>query len=244
MTGENRIKELEMKDPKAERSKEIREWVQIALIVFTVGWTSYEFFFKEFIKPAQEPTALELDAKLERAGEKDGFIMIKGTIKANNPTNRRIYVPAFWYTVKARKLATAGEPARQKTGIDPNDPLQNKIVRKYAPVTSYEIVAQQRIIFEGEAWWDPKDRTNDEIIFAIPKNKFDFLDMKISYLFTRNNSELAAPAWILTEDGSVWAELRFKQEKSEDETIAWIYKNGAGYNWSTNSLSLWEQPKN
>jgi hypothetical protein len=38
-----------------DTSKEIRAWIQIIVIVFTVGWTSYEFFFKEFVKRAWNP---------------------------------------------------------------------------------------------------------------------------------------------------------------------------------------------
>lgn len=235
-----------MGEDNKDSGKQLKEWLQMLVILFTVGWTSYEFFFKEYIKPAQEPTALELEVKLEYAGEKNGFIMIKGIINTDNPSNRRIYVPALWFTVKGRRLSTVRDrqPVNSQDMM-PDSPAEPKIVRNYAPVVSSEIVAQQRLLDGIENnWWDPKDWTNDEISFAVPKDEFDFLDMVVVYLYSKNVDALADPEWTTTHDGSQWAHFKFKELKTGEEQAQWLRKNDAGFSWSSASLSLWEKPKN
>lgn len=233
-----------MSDDKKDQGKQFKEWLQMMVIVFTVGWTSYEFFFKEYIKPAQEPTALELEVKLEYAGEKDGFIMVKGVINADNPSNRRIYVPAEWFTVKGRRLSTSKE--RQPADLQdlmPDSPAEPKVLRNYAPVVSSEIVAQQRML-DGidNNWWDPKDWSNDEVSFAVPKGEFDFLDLVVVYLYTKNVDALVDPVWTTAHDGSQWANFKFKEQMTAEDQAEWLRRNDAGFSWSSATLSLWEKP--
>lgn len=219
--------------------KEVREWVQITIIVFTVIWTSYEFFFKEFIKPAHEPTALELAAKLEYAGEKDGFIIIRGSISALNPTSRRIYVPAFWYTVRGYRVALSDQRITDET-IRPEDMPQQIASRHYSPLVSSEIVVEEKILSGQHTWWDPKDKTSDEISFVVPKDKFDFMDLYVSYILTRNNDELLEPMWGRTDSGDLAAILQFNEEKTPEQQLEWELENSAGQNWAEATLPLWE----
>jgi hypothetical protein len=225
-----------------DTGKEIREWIQIVVIVFTVGWTSYEFFFKEFVKPGLEPTALELNVKLEQVGEKDGFIMVKGTIDTLNPSSRRIYVPALWYTVKGSRVTMTKERVGNDHVLPENLPTHAPI-RLYAPVSSSEVVVEEKILSSRYPFWDPKDKTRDEISFAVPKGEFDFLDMKVMYLFSRYINDLPEPAWYRTGDGKLQAYFKFEKEKTTEEFNKWYYDNGAGENWSTASLSLWDKSK-
>jgi hypothetical protein len=224
-----------------DKGKQFRETLQMAILVFTVAWTSYEFFFKEFIKPAHEPTALKLAIKLGYAGEKNGFIMLKSTIHADNPTNRRIYVPAMWYTVKGRKLSTSPERVNDPQTVA-ESPAEPAIARHYAPVTSSEIITEQRML-DGldNNWWDPQDTTDDEISFAVPKGKFDFLDMTVTYLFAKNTDGLAGAEWSTTADGGMWADFKFEKPKTPEEWADWRHKSDPGYNWSSATLSLWEK---
>ena len=233
-----------MSEDKKESGKQFKETLQMAVIVFTVAWTSYEFFFKEFIKPAHEPTALNLAVNLEYAGEKNGFIMLKSSIHSDNPTNRRIYVPAMWYTVKGRKLSSSPQRV-DKQQPEPESPAEPPVIRYYSPVTSTEIVAEQRML-DGldNNWWDPKDSTDDEIAFAVPKGKFDFLDMTVTYLFVKNTDTLAGAEWTTTTDGGMWADFKFEKSMTEKEWAEWRDKSDGGYNWSSATLSLWEKPRN
>jgi hypothetical protein len=226
----------------SDTSKEIRAWIQIIAIVFTVGWTSYEFFFKDFIKPKLEPTALELNVKLEQVGEKDGFIMVKGTIDTMNPSSRRIYVPALWYIVKGSRITMTKERMGNDQTLPENLPT-HAAIRLYAPVSSSEVVVEEKILSSRYPFWDPNDKTRDEVSFAVPKGEFDFLDIKVMYLFAKDNRDLPDPAWFRTGDGKLQAYLKFEKEKTTEEWNQWHYDNGAGENWSTASLSLWDKSK-
>jgi hypothetical protein len=222
-------------------SKEIREWLLVLAIVFTVAWTSHAFFFKE--KQTQEPTALELEVQLENAGEKDGFIMVKGTINTLNPSGRRIYIPALWYTVEGSRVSPSRERVSDLGKLPAELPGDNAAIRNYAPVVSAQIVLEKKLLSSRYPFWNPQDKTTEEISFAVPKGEFDFLDMKVTYLFARNNQELLDPGWTRGTEGELWAYLKFEQEKTEEQRNQWLYENGAGVNWSKASLPLWDKPK-
>lgn len=80
--------------------KDFRDWLQVFIILFATLIGAYEFIYKDLYKPSVRPTSLNVDAKIELAGEKNGTTMVKATINAENPSDRRIYVPAFWLTVR------------------------------------------------------------------------------------------------------------------------------------------------
>jgi hypothetical protein len=82
------------------RWKDRRDWVQLVVVVFVALSGAYQFVFKDVIKPSREPTALELGIGLENVGKKGGMLLVRARIAAVNPTNRRIYVPAFWFNVR------------------------------------------------------------------------------------------------------------------------------------------------
>ncbi len=223
-------------------SKEIREWIKIGLIIFATAWGSYEFIVKDIIRPAQKPTALDLVATLEKVGKKNKNILVRARITARNPTDRRIYVPAYWFTVKGYRLSDSTTTTNILYKSIFEKPRGTEFVSSYSPIISTEIIAQQRIIYEGNAWWEPEDKTNDEVIFAVPKGKFDFLELRIHYLHTRDESALDIPTWITLEDGSWNAQFKLKQSSGEvSELIKWQISTGSGYNWYITTLPLWEQ---
>ncbi len=226
---------------KGTRPTEVREWIKIVLIAFAAAWGSYEFIVKDIIRPAQRPTALDLVANLEKVGKKNKNILVRVRIVAKNPTDRRIYVPAYWFTVRGYRLSdsTTSTNTHDKSILE--ELRGTELVSTYSPIISAEIVAQQRITYEGTAWWEPEDKTNDEAIFAVPEGKFDFLELRIQYLHTRDNSVLDIPTWITLEDGSWNAQFKLKKGGSEVmELIKWQISTGSGYNWHITTLPLWE----
>jgi hypothetical protein len=160
-------------------------------------------------------------------------------ITARNPTSRRIYVPAFWFTVKGVSLAradmTATDQAASLARIEGDE-----LVSTYAPSTPSEVVAQRRIVFDKSAWWEPQDKTNDECIFAIPKERFDFLEMRVSYLSTRFGNDIGAVRWDTTRSGEWKANLVLSP--SVGKTVEnWSTDTASGFNWYTVTLSLLPQ---
>ena len=223
------------------RWKNTRYWVQVVVVVFVALSGAYQFVFKDIIRPSREPTALELSTGLENVGKKGGMVLVRARITAVNPTNRRIYVPAFWFNVRAVRLFSAAHQveADQKSGtLDPD-----RLVTAYAQIASRELIAYQRIVTAGNAWWDPKDKTHDEAVFAVPEGKFDYLEMRVTYLHTRFGDVLLEPDWIQDAEGEWTAMFRLKPGLfGKRDPYKWQEKTGSGQNWSVATLPLWREP--
>ena len=94
------------------RSRAVREWIQVVIILFAAVWGAYEFIVKDVIRPTQEPTALDVVATLEEVGREGGHVLVRARITATNPTKRRIVVSALWFWVKGYKLFFGKSPAK------------------------------------------------------------------------------------------------------------------------------------
>jgi len=81
--------------------KNFREWLQVFIIIAATLIGAYEFVYKDVYKPSIRPTSLNVQADIDLVGGKDGMNLIRCKIITENPTDRRIYIPAFWLTVRA-----------------------------------------------------------------------------------------------------------------------------------------------
>ena len=222
--------------------KHTRDGIQLVVVVFVALSGTYQFVFKDIIKPSREPTALELSTGLENVAEQGGMLLIRARITAVNPTNRRIYVPAFWFNVRAVKLSSTAH------GVASDEKLRNlepdRLVTRYGQIASWQLVAHQRIVPAGPAWWDPRDKTHNEAIFAVPKGEFDYLEMRVFYLHTRFGDVLLEPDWIRDAEGEWKAEFKLKPGLlGERDPFEWQEKAGSGGNWAVTTLPLWSQQK-
>ena len=213
-----------------------REWIQVYVLIAATLLGAYEFVLKELIRPAQEPTALELEASLEKVGDNAQFTLVRLQTSAHNPTDRRIYVPAYWYTVVGFSLSDSTQVVNHQA-----EALQriraDEFVNTYGAIAKAEVLAQRRIIYTNEAWWEPQDRTHDEDIVAVPKGAFDYVVVYVNYLHTRFPDAIAPPEWETFADGSWNAKLKL-QPHVKLSTEQWQRETGSGYGWYNAALVL------
>jgi hypothetical protein len=220
-------------DRSASRALRIREWIQFGILIFATVWGVYTFVLRDVLRPAQRPTALEVTTTLQEIGQSAGNRLIQIRIVSGNPTDRRIYIPALWYTVWGRKVGKR-DPARFLGAVD-SAPLRSATAR-HAEITGNEVVASGRIYIENANWYEPHDKTTEEDVFAVPAQLYDFLVLEVQYFATRDTVGSGPPQWQLQPDGS-W--LPTLPNISQD----WERKTGAGHNWSVSTLSLWPRAK-
>lgn len=277
---------MEVTNIKNRGWKEFRDWFQVFIILFATIIGAYEFIYKDIYKPAIRPTSMNVDGKIELAGKKDGVLMVKSTITAENPSDRRIYVPAFWLTVRGltfenrvvefeRKNQELLEKNQELKGmniklkealfsITPKmdeyslDLIKSQFMEKYqssmhAPNNasdtsgieeahqSYgEIVYQAKLVNDAVSWWEPMDKTINELIFTVPFGVYDYLEMSVNYFHTRFIEEINIPEWSLNPDGS--ASVSFSLINMPSDTLAftdWQKRTASGYNWNVSTLPLW-----
>lgn len=180
---------------------------------------------------------MQIDAALDKVAETDQMSIVRGRIVAENPTDRRVYIVAFWYTVIGYR--TSHDPVKS---IQNHSDVLHKL-RGDEPVTSYgavvaqEVVAQRRIVWTNTSWWEPKDRTHDEFVFLVPKGRFDYLEMRVRYLHTRFVEDVGPTSWTSGNDGVWEADFTLKPSVTSG-SLVWQERTGSGYNWYTTVLVL------
>jgi hypothetical protein len=188
--------------PETRRWAWLKDWGVVVISLATLVSTSYQFYFREVLREERKPTALAIEAKLEQVGRRDDLVLVRIVVRASNPSDRRIYVPAFWYTLYGMSLSD-----RACAESIPWHRLQGSsdrmVIASYNTLRNTEVVAQRRM-FGELAWWEPRDVTNFEDIVALPADRFDYAKLYVTYQHGRSMAGLdeARPVvWTIAQDG-------------------------------------------
>lgn len=233
---------------KASRADAIREWTQLVVLLFATGFGVYTFAFKDIWQPARRPTALHLSNGLDEVGVNERYHLVRLRIEAVNPSDRRIYVPALWYSIRGKRLE------RQDTAdfaASVEAVPQFETAARYTRIARSEVVASGRILVDNGSYYDPHDKTTNEAVFAVPTEMFEFLELRVDYLFARDTMGFGPPLWVPQETGEWDVALRIQSEGPKDSLELFDMRksvhreverrNGAGHNWSVTTLALWGQ---
>lgn len=232
------------------RSRELREWASLTVVLSGAILAIYTFIYRDVLKPAARPTALDVTVTLARVGHSGDHDLIQLRLLARNPTDRRVYIPALWYTVYGEQLApsdTGGFATAAGSA-----PLQS-ITARDMNLGLLEVAATGRILTELGSWYDPLDKTADEYLFAIPTNKYDFLEVRAWYIQVKDTVGLATTRWSQLPDGQWTAELMLRGLKADSLELyaprtnsrhaVWERTTGASQNWAIATLPLWPASK-
>jgi hypothetical protein len=225
-------------------TKNVREWIQLGIIIFTALLSAYGFFIKDIWSPTHESSCLNVNARLTNEGKKGQLTLIHTYISTHNPTKKRIEVPALWYTVIGYTIKESLPVSAnyQKKSLD--SIFSDELVCNYVQYDSV-IVAQQRIISDKNSWWKPGDKTNNDFIIAVPSGKFDFVSLHVHYLSTRYIADVDSIIWSADNSGQWIAYYTFKPDVDKSDTwltyLGYIPENWRtkfGYSWYKTSLKL------
>jgi len=232
-----------------QRGRDLREWTSLAVLLSGAILAIYTFVYRDVLKPAARPTALDVTVTLAHVGHTTTQDLIQLRLLARNPTDRRVYIPALWYVVYGEKL-TPTDTARFATTAS-QAPLQS-ITARGTDLSLVEVAATGRIL-SGGSWYDPLDKTADEYLFAIPASKYDFLEVRAWYIQVKDTVGLSTTRWTQLPDGQWTAELQLRGSspdslevfapKTNSRHAQWERRSGASENWAIATLPLWPAPK-
>lgn len=229
-------------EPKAakENRSSFKDWAMLVLAIYSSLWTSWAFMFKEILGPAKKSSSLDVRATMENIGEREDKCLIRVTIETNNPTDREIYVPAYWFTVVGVELEPLREPPPK------HDASVTSSETKFSNVSNREIVAQYKLASVSApgaaAWWDPKNNTRNSEVFSVPKDKFDYLKLTVQWFTTRFGKDIAGVTWSADENGE-WHAIPTLVESAGADLVAWSEKTASGYNWYETTIPLLAQDR-
>jgi hypothetical protein len=216
-----------------------REWTQFGILLFATGWGVYTFVYKETILPARRPATLTVTASLEELGRTEDKALIRLRVHAVNRTDRKVYVPALWYSVTGLKLAeqsTAPEEYRSQIEYAPQAELQ----ARYSAIAAADVVAVGTILNRVTDYYEPTDETTNEVLFEVPLQPYDALQARAQFFLTRETDGLSLSGWNVSERGELDPQLLLSGRPYDPEFNAqhhaWALSSGAGFNWSSSTL--------
>ena len=127
---------------------------------------------------------------------------------------------------------------------------ESKSLSRYSSEEEQDVIATWRF-WSLETFYEPSDTTTNEVLFYVPVDLYDFIELKVEVNLTKSIDALAPTEWGAYTDGSLIPVLRFKQPGYENnpslverfdwnnpEHRDWEIKNGASYNWSVTKLPI------
>lgn len=231
---------------KAGVSRGFREWAQFIMLLFATGWGVYTFVYKETILPSRRPATLTVTATLEELGRNAENVLIRLRVHAVNRTDRKVYVPALWYTVRGLKMGKLSASPEEYRSYVESTP-QAEVHARYSAVYAAESVAVGTILRQITDYYEPTDETTNEILFEVPLANYDALEAKAQFFVTRQIDGLSNYQWSVATNGELDPQLTLLGRPYDPEYNpqhhAWALSSGAGFNWSSSTLSLWAKPQ-
>ena len=234
-----------MNDGRGARAAAIKDWAQFAMLVFASAWGVYTFVFKETILPARRPATLTVTAKLEELGRNDRRVLMRLRVHAVNRTDRKVYVPALWYSVRGVQLTQQSDDLEQyRTRIESFPKAE--IHARYSTLAGADVVAVGTILGEVTCYYEPTDETTNEVLFEVPTDYYDALEAKAEFFVTKETDGLSLAEWEVGVDGALAPKIvltgRQYDPTYNQQHYAWATRVGAGFNWATATHSLWSAP--
>lgn len=224
------------------RAKAIKDWTQFAMLLFATAWGVYTFVYKETILPARRPATLTVTTELEELGRNADRVLMRLRIHAINRTERKVYVPALWYSVRGIQLAPQQQSLdeyRSRIGSLP----QAEVHARHSAVTGADVVAVGTILNEITCYYEPTDETTNEVLFEVPADHYDALEARARFFVTKETEGLSLAEWAVGPDGEMEPKILLSGRDYDPsynlEHYAWALRVGAGFNWASSTRSLW-----
>jgi len=174
----------------------ILNWVQILALVLGGLWAVWVFVLKDY-----NNANISIEIKLEKTGQKDGFIAVAADIRANNKSQRTLFLKSSPFVLRGFKNSYKNEGSF--------DFIQrvNSAFERYESVNSKIQNDSIEVIAAGQLYIDEFIQSNEMLrtsqIFYINKDAFDHIELEAFIYSTKcksDTSDLNFFAWLSTSE--------------------------------------------
>ncbi|HBG06121.1 MAG: hypothetical protein A2075_01660 [Geobacteraceae bacterium GWC2_58_44] len=218
----------------------IREWTQFAILIFATGFGIYRFVYKDIYIPSKRTATLTIQSSLEEFGRARESVLIRARIHAVNQTDRTVYVPALWYSVLGLRFGSQEGVLPEYRSRVERSPCQ--LNARYSMVSEADVVAVGTILTQLTDFYHPADQTANDILFCVPVDRYEAIELRVNFFFTKETRGLGSPTWEVSELGELNPLIplmgrRYDPERDREHG-RWAVRTGAGFNWSVSTLPL------
>ena len=218
----------------------IKDWTEFGILVFATAFGIYRFIYKDIYVPGQRTATLTVQSSLEEFGRTRDTLLIRARIHAQNQSERTVYVPALWYVATGLRFQEQGGELEAYLKQIEQSPAE--LNARYSAVAETDVVAVGTILNETTAYYHPADQTSNDILFAVPLNRYEALELKVHFFVTKEIGGLGNPEWQVGDKGNLEALIMLDGALYDPGNVPehgkWAARTGAGYNWSVSTLPL------
>jgi len=185
----------------------LKTWIPILVGVGGLLVGAAPFLYQNFVEPQRAPRTLAISTSLEKVGETESLVAVKGTLKIKNITKTRVEVLAGYYNVVAMPVMPAhGEVASFRNMVKKD--ITNAQYRMFAyhfSEPSATVVFAGKLFDESDkAWWDPDLDYSREFHVFVPRGRYSVIQLNTVMYYARDR-KLASTKWTVGDDGSIAA---------------------------------------
>jgi hypothetical protein len=229
------------------------DWVQAILLgVGTIAGAA-TFWYKDIHVPRNTPATLTITPTLEAIGRQGDQLLVRATLKIENRSDYRVYVPAFWYSVY-------GECHRPRA-ISPDsfatvlrDWKEVGVHSRFNDPAAADLLVEGRPSPRMDTYYDPGSERRLEELFLVPDGPYSAVRMKVSYMVAKDTAGIDTTEWKRGKNGEYadsvylarrrhpwlpWSRATRRELYNRRAHVDWIRSARAGWVSSHATLSLW-----
>lgn len=232
------------------------EWVQALLLGMGTMIGAGTFWFTDIYEPAVTPATLNISPAVEMIGRRGDDLLVRASLDVENRGTYRVYVPAFWYTVRGFCYhPRAISPDSYEVAL--RGWRGGGVQSRFNEPALGDLLVAGRPSPRKDSYFDPGSVRHYEELFLVPAGQYAALRMEVQYMVAKDVSEVDSTHWwqadhqvgeqvflptrqVAAGPGVLaWAGTTTSQPYRRDKHDAWRKRAGAALGWSNSTLSLW-----
>lgn len=231
------------------------EWLQAILLGVGTMFAAGTFWYKDVHAPAVSPATLTIEPSMETIGRRGNSLLVRASLRIENRSDYRVYVPAFWYTVRGYCYQPRAM-SRDSYETELAAWREGGVHSRYNAPARGDLLVAGRPSPRKDSYYDPGSERRYEELFLVPAEGYGALRMEVQYMVAKDVSEIDTTRWSVAghaareqvfirtgRAGPPSAANAFAPAGAEPydrvEHRAWRERAGAAWGWSHASLSLW-----
>ncbi|HEV7588670.1 MAG TPA: hypothetical protein VGO40_11205 [Longimicrobium sp.] len=154
------------------------EWVQAILLGVGTVAGALTFWFKDIYQPAATPATLTVTPALEAIGRRGDQLLMRASVRVENRGAFRVYVPAFWYTVRGYcyRMRTLS-PDSFETAL--RGWHQGGVQSRFNEHASGDLLVAGRPSPRPDSYFDSGSERRYEELFLVPEGRYSALQIRL-----------------------------------------------------------------
>ncbi|HKP76519.1 MAG TPA: hypothetical protein VJT67_13405, partial [Longimicrobiaceae bacterium] len=174
------------------------EWVQAILLGMGTLIGAGTFWYTDIHEPAVSPATLTISPTLEAIGRRGDELLVRASLRVENRSSFRVYVPAFWYTVRGfcyQPRALSPDSYELAVSRWSSGGVQSR----FNGPTQGELLVAGRPSPRKDTYFDPASDRRYEELFLVPASRYSALKLEVAYMVAKDITGVDSTHWRMVD---------------------------------------------